>query len=120
MISAYNIALSGLNANATRVAVSANNVANAQTPDYQPEEVAQSSVAGGGVSVEVQESDAGTYQSYQPDSAGANDEGFVSMPNVDYAAEAVDQRMAVAGYKANAAVIRTLSAMDRDLLDISV
>lgn len=115
---AYSTALSGMNANATRVAVSANNVANARTPDYQPQEVVQTSQAGGGVDVSVTESSAGASSYYQPDTPGANAEGYVSMPNVDYGAEAVEQRMAVAGYKANAAVIKTLAAMDKDLLDI--
>jgi len=116
---AYNIALSGMNAYATRMGVSANNVANAQTPDYQKQEAVQSAVAGGGVSVEVQDIKADSYEAYQPDSPAANQQGYVTMPNVDYATEAVEQRMDVAGYTANAAVIRTLSSMDRDLLNIT-
>lgn len=115
---AYSIALSGMNAYATRVDVSANNVANALTPDYRKQEAVQSAVTGGGVAIEVREIAADSYEAYQPDAPAANEQGYVSLPNVDYAAEAVEQRMAVAGYTANASVIRTLSAMDRDLLDI--
>ncbi len=118
MISAYNTALSGMNANATRVAVSANNVANARTPDYNAQEVVQTAQVGGGVDVTVQDADNGTLPAYQPDAPGADSQGYVQMPNVDYAAEAVEQRMAVAGYASNAAVIKTLAAMDKDLLDI--
>lgn len=119
MTDTYGIALSGMNAYATRLGVSANNVANAQTPDYKPQEVTQQSVPDGGVQTTVGDSANDSYQTYQPDSANANSQGFVSMPNVDYASEAVEQRMDVAGYKANAAVIKTLSAMDKDLLNIT-
>lgn len=119
MNAAYGIALSGLNAYATRMGVSANNVANAVTPDYQPQEVAQTAQANGGVSVEVQNSDSGTVPVYSPDSGLADSQGYVNLPNVDYAQEAVEQRMDVAGYKANAAVIKTLAAMDKDLLNIT-
>lgn len=118
MTSTYDIALSGLNAYATRLSVSANNVANAATPNYQKQEVVQSAEAGGGVAVAVQNSADGSQPVYSPDSADANSQGLVNLPNVDFAQEAVEQRMAVAGYAANAAVIKTLAAMDKDLLDI--
>lgn len=120
MSSSYSIALSGMNAYATRIGVSANNVANAQTPNYQPQAVEQTAQAEGGVSVRVGNSAAGTSQAYQPNSEGADEQGMVNVPNVDFAQEAIEQRMDVAGYKANAAVIRTLSAMDKDLLNLKV
>lgn len=129
MSDAMNIALSGLNLNAKRVGVSANNVANMTTSGpadnpgaaYQPQRVqAVSAGEGGGVNAVVQNTDPATFPAYSPNDANANAEGMVAMPNVNLEAEMVEQMMAVTGYKANAAAIKTLAAMDKALLDIKV
>jgi flagellar basal-body rod protein FlgC len=127
MNSALNIALSGLQANATRVAVSANNIANMRTtgradaPEtaYQPQEVSAVAQEGGGVEVNVRGTDPATTTAYAPTDANADAEGQVAMPNVSLEKEMVDNMMAVTGYKANATVIRSLAAMDKSLLDIT-
>jgi flagellar basal-body rod protein FlgC len=129
MSDAMNIALSGLNLNSKRVGVSANNVANMLTSGpadnpgaaYQPQRVqAVSAGEGGGVSAVIQNVAPATTPAYAPNDANANAEGLVAMPNVNLEAEMVEQMMAVTGYKANAAAIKTLAAMDKALLDIKV
>ncbi len=121
-----NISLSGLRANETRLAVSADNVANMATTGkvgdassgYKAKEVQQSSQAGGGVSTKVVETAVPQVAAFSPNDPNADEQGLVSMPNVDLSQETINQMMAVTGYKANAAAIRTLSGMEQALLDI--
>lgn len=129
MTSAMNIALSGLLANATRVGVSANNVANmastgsADDPStaYQPQRAVLTSAGEqGGVRVTIQDTEPATVPAFSPSDPNANAEGLVALPNVSLEQEMVEQMMAVTGYKANASVIKTLAAMDKALLDIKV
>jgi flagellar basal-body rod protein FlgC len=123
------IALSGLSANATRLGVSANNVANIATTGsaddpasaYQPQRaVPVSAGEGGGVRVTIQNTDPATVPAFSPGDPNANAEGMVALPNISLEQEVVEQMMAVTGYKANASVIKTLAAMDKALLDIKV
>ena len=51
MNSTLSIAMSGLNAASTRLNVSAHNIANSQTPGFKRQEVEQTALAEGGVSV---------------------------------------------------------------------
>ncbi len=127
MSDALNIALSGMNLNAKRLGVSANNVANMQSTGpadnpgaaYQPQRVQSVSAGeGGGVQAVVQNVQPATSTAYSPNDANANAEGLVAMPNVSLEAEVIEQMMAVTGYKANAAAIKTLAAMEKALLDI--
>jgi flagellar basal-body rod protein FlgC len=115
-------ALSGLQAATKRVSVSANNVANAQTsrPASSPEGVFRAqrvvarSVPGGGVATSVQDKAPATVTGPDPSVPG----GVSVFPNVDFVAEAVDQTLALASYRANAAVIRVQQEIDDALLDI--
>ena len=115
-------ALSGLQAATRRVGVSANNIANALTsrPASSPEgafraqRVVASAVPGGGVKTTVTDKDPATLRGPDPSVPG----GVSVFPNVDFAEEAVNQIVAVASYKANAAVIRTQQEIDDALLDI--
>lgn len=126
MSDSMNIALSGLQANATRFATAANNIANvrstssADTPEeaYQPQQTSTLSVETGGVTTITETQNPSTYTAYSPTDPNANADGMVAMPNVNIDAEMVESMMAVTGYKANASAIRTLQAMDRSLLDI--
>lgn len=115
-------ALSGLQAATTRVSVSANNVANALTsrPASAPEGVfrAQRAVAqsapGGGVAISVQDRAPATVSGPDPSVPG----GVSVFPNVDFVEEAVEQNLAVASYRANAALIRVQQEIDDAVIDI--
>ena len=115
-------ALSGLQAATTRVSVSANNVANAQTsrPASAPEgafraqRVVSRAVPGGGVATSVADKAPATVTGPDPSVAG----GVSVFPNVNFVEEAVEQTSAVASYRANAAVIRIQQEIDDTLLDI--
>lgn len=97
MSNVISIGASGLDAATRRLSAAASNIANASTPDYQPiAAVQQASPDFGGVS-----------------SAFAARGG---PPGVDLAREAVDVSQAVNSYKANAAVIRAVDDMQRELL----
>ena len=115
-------ALSGLQAATKRVSVSANNVANALTsrlessPEgaFRAQRVVATAVPGGGVSTRVADKSPATVTG--PDLSVPG--GVSVFPNVDFVEEAVEQTLAVASYRANAAVIRTQQELDESLLDI--
>ena len=119
-------ALSGLQAATKRVAVSANNIANALTSRpttpgaatpkgvFKAQEVTQRSVDGGGVATDVRDKEPATVTGADPSSPT----GLSAFPNVDFVEEAVNQTVAVASYRASAAVIRTQQELDDALLDI--
>ena len=120
------IALSGLQAATKRLGVSANNVANALTsrpttgPNARPagvfaaQEAVDRASGGGGVRTEVRERDPATVIGPDP----ASPTGLSAFPHVDLVEEAVNQKVALATYKANAAVICTQQEIDDALLDI--
>ena len=64
--------------------------------------------------MEVRERDPATVVGPDP----ASPTGLSAFPNVDLVEEAVNQKIALASYKANAAVIRTQQEIDDALLDI--
>jgi len=131
---ALTTALSGLTAATRRLEASASNTANARTtgplpvegasartPEsgrpYVPVQAVDSALATGGVRSSLVAMDPGLYAEYQPDSPDANAEGMIAAPAVDPGAEATQQILARAGYKANAAVVRATDGMLRDILD---
>ena len=86
------IALSGMQAQQTRVAATASNIANAMTPSYDRRETTFTSAPSGGVSATVRPS-------------GDADLGDGS--NVDLAAEMLSLIQGEIGFKANAAAWET-------------
>jgi len=125
MISSFNIALSGLQAASTRLAVSAGNVANVTarrpldadgnaTGLYQPQRTVQTSTIGGG----TQATAAAITPAHQPIADPTSPTGLAAVPNVDLGHEAVEQIQAELSYKANAAIIRTAWDMEKTLLDM--
>jgi flagellar basal-body rod protein FlgC len=98
-----------MNAAQTLLNVTANNIANAQTPGYQSQGVDLVTLSGGGVQV------AGTPSSNAPFQPG-NDGGEGS--NVDLATQAINLTQANFLYDANAAVVNAQSQMIGSLLDI--
>jgi flagellar basal-body rod protein FlgC len=130
------IALSGLNAAASRLQVSASNVANSQTTGalpnvdgtvpagapqaYSPLALVQTASAGGGVQTFVTTVSPPTTTVYDPQASFANQDGLIAAPNVDLAQEFVGQLLASYSFAANAAVLRADDQNNKALLDISV
>lgn len=93
------IASSGLAAAQLRLDVSANNIANMNTPGYLAKRVMQEAIPTGGVQSRVE-------------SAGA--------PGVSLEKEIVDQMTATLAFKANILTLRTQQKMMGTLLDMRV
>ena len=103
--SAFNIARSGLAAEALRVEVAASNIANASTPEYVPLQVEKTALGqSGGVAATVRPV-VGTDLS-------------ATGPNVDIVSETTTLLQAQAAYEANLAVLVTVDDMMETLLDV--
>jgi flagellar basal-body rod protein FlgC len=136
MSSISTIALSGLNAAASRLQVSASNVANSQTTGvlpnadgtvpsgapqaYSPLALVQTATAGGGVQTSITTVSPPTTAVYDPQASFANQDGLVAAPNVDLAQEFVGQLLASYSFAANVAVLKADDQNNKALLDISV
>ena len=134
MSSISTIAVSGMNAAARRLEVSASNVANvtstgalpnadgtlpAGAPQaYKPLELVQTASAGGGTQTAVTTVTPATTAVYDPQAPFANQNGLVAAPNVDLAQEMISQLIASYSFTANATVLRADDRMTRTLLDI--
>lgn len=137
MTDAISIARSGLSASRQRLAAIASNIANSQTAGpaprngvsagaaaYRPLQVTQNSLAidghGAGVRAEVREvaEDRAFSVFHDPQSALANPDGYVAVPNISLEEQIVDLQMTKQGYKANAKVIGVLREMENEVLDI--
>lgn len=103
----FSTALSGLNAATTRIANSANNIANANTPNFKATDAVQRSADNGGVIVDIRERQPATL-----DSA----EGKV--PNVSLEQEVVNTVTAENDFKANLRVLQVQKELSKSLLDI--
>jgi flagellar basal-body rod protein FlgC len=128
MTTAMVTAVSGLTANSAWLGTIASNVANmndtAALPSggsaysgYQPVTVSFSANAAGGVNAQVLPLTPAYSPGYDPTAPLANAQGLVAVPNVDLATAAVDQKMALVGYRADASVIRVAEQMTKTLLD---
>ncbi len=96
MTSLSSIALSGMNAAQALLDASANNIANANTPGYARQQVAQSAQAGGGV---------------------ATTRTSASAPGATLEADVVAQLQAKNAFLANLAVFKTSDKLAGALLD---
>ena len=121
--------VSGLQAQSKRLAVSANNVANMSTVGtpgvsggenavYKPQEVIQTTTAGGGVRAETRPVEPASVPVYAPQNPKADAQGIVELPNVSLETEFSNQLLAKRAYQANVSVIRTQDEMLSTLLDI--
>lgn len=133
MSSISTIALSGLNAASNRVAVSADNIANALTTGalpaadgtvpsgepqaYDPLQIVQTASAGGGTQTSVKTVQPATVASYDPSASYANQDGLVAAPNVDLSQEMVGLLVARYSFAANAQVLKADDRMNQTLLD---
>ncbi len=134
MSSILSIAASGAAAAATRLDVSADNVANANSdgplptagaavqaryaPAYAAQQVDQVATPGGGTSAVVVDVQPGTLAAYAPTAPYADKNGEVATPNVDYSYEAMQQATASYSFAMNVAVMRVYAQMMQALLDV--
>ena len=134
MSSISTIALSGMNAAARRLEVSASNVANvgstgalpnadgtvpAGAPTaYAPLELVQTASAGGGTQTSVTTAKPSTVAVSDPQAPFANESGLVAAPNVDLAQEMISQLVAKYSFAANARVMKANDDMAKSLLDM--
>lgn len=135
MSSISTIAVSGMNAAARRLEVSASNVANVTSTGalpnadgtlpagasqaYAPLELVQTASAGGGTQTAVTTVTPATTAAYDPQAPFANQDGLVAAPNVDLAQELIGQLIASYSFAANATVLRTDDRMTGALLNIT-
>ncbi len=135
MSSISTIALSGMNAAARRLDVSASNVANVLSTGalpsadgtvppgapqaYAPLELVQTASAGGGTQTAVTTVTPSTTAVYAPQAPFANQDGLVAAPNVDLAQELFDQLLASYTFTANATVMKADNRMTGALLNIT-
>jgi flagellar basal-body rod protein FlgC len=136
---ALNVSASGLSAERTRVDLAASNLANAESthgPDGQvyrrrdpvfstqpfDQQLGQafgaSQAVGVRVSNVVEDSQPGR-RVYSPDHPDADEEGFITLPNVDPVHEVVNLVSAQGAYDANATAVETLETMASKALDIA-
>lgn len=109
----YGTALSGLQAAGTRLAVSANNVANSTSTGYEAEEAVSRAQENGGVIVDIRSKNPATLTAPSPDG-----EGTVEVPNVSLDEEVISKVSAGYDFKANLKVVETQKKLDKALLDI--
>ncbi|WP_456267399.1 flagellar basal body rod protein FlgC [Kushneria sp. AK178] len=119
LFSVFNISGSALSAQSQRMNVTASNLANADSvagPDGQPyrarqltfETAYESGQQIGGVRVSgISEDQSEFRRLYDPKNPAADDQGYVSMPNVDTTSEMVNMISAARSYQANVEVLNT-------------
>jgi flagellar basal-body rod protein FlgC len=123
------IAASGLTAASLRLDAAASNIANSQdtaplSPQpgdpqpYQPVDVVQQHVAGGGTSATFEPVVPASNAIYDPGSPFADANGQVAAPNTDLAQQLVNTNVASVSYDANVQVIETAQKMQGYLLNI--
>ncbi len=127
----FQIAVSGLTAQSTRVAVSAANVANFRSIGVRPEpgadnsqafvpqKVQQVSIAGGGVRADSVPVSPPSVPVFDPNNPNADGEGIAFLPNVSLEAEFVELLQASAAFEANIKVIQTQDELLGTLVNIS-
>ena len=129
------IALSGMNAAARRLEVSASNVANVMSTGalpgadgtvpagapraYAPLELVQTASAGGGTQTTVTTVTPSTTAVSDPQAPFANQNGLVAAPNVDLPQEILGQMIASYNFTAKATVMKAVDRMSKTLLDIT-
>ncbi len=123
----FDISGSGLNAERVRLAVVANNLANAettQTPEggpYRRRHVIFSTLLGelAGVTVKgVVSSDAAPRMVYNPGHPDADEKGFVAMPDIKVPLEIIDLLTASRAYEANLAAMNNFKRICEETIQL--
>lgn len=114
MSSTTGIAQTGLQVAAVTLDVSANNVANVLTEDFEPSRVAPEELQGGGVTARVEKVPA---PQQDPLAEVRADRALLVTDHVDLAQEMVNQSVAAAMYRANLASLQTAQEMEKELAD---
>ena len=129
MLNVLNIAGSALTAQSARLNAVASNLANADSvagPDGKPYRAKQvvfnaQQVEGGGLGVKVSavvEDNSPARMMYDPKNPAANEEGYVTMPNVNVVEEMVNMISASRSYQNNAEVMNTAKTLMQKTLAI--
>jgi flagellar basal-body rod protein FlgC len=127
------IAVSGMNAAARRLEVSASNVANIESTGtlpaangtvpagapqaYAPLRLNQTESAAGGTQTTVSTITPSFIAISDPQAPFANQDGQVAAPNIDISQEMVNQMIASYSFAANAAVMKADDGMTKTLID---
>ncbi len=128
-MSAYTIALSGMNAQSVAIGAHARNVANLYSsgkvhPEagdrtaYQPVKPVFSPADKGGVIADVVDIDPASFAVYDPDSVDANEQGLVAYPNISLEDEITGLLQSKNAYIASAKIVSVQRDMDKELLDL--
>ncbi len=129
---ALRISGSGLSAERTRVNIAASNLANAETtrtaqggpyrrldPVFSPVQVTDMPEGPEAVQVtRIVSDDSPGRRVYSPGHPDADDDGYLSLPNVNPIHEVVNLLSASRGYEANSTAVETLKQMAGRALDI--
>jgi flagellar basal-body rod protein FlgC len=130
LLNTFNIGTTGLVAQSLRLNLIASNIANAESAvaadgqPYRARHVVFAAVdrnpgVGQGVSaVRVVESDAPPRLEYRPGHPLANEEGYVTMPNVNVAEQMVDMVSASRAYQLNVELMNTTRQLILKTLDL--
>lgn len=132
LFTALNISASGMKAQSTRLRIISENVANADTAAATPNEdpYRRQTItfknrldrANNAHMVEVKEIGKDEKKpfitKYMPDHPGADEDGYVKMPNVNTMVEMMDMREATRSYEANLGMIEQSRNMYLQTLDI--
>lgn len=114
MSSAMGIALSGLRAFETKLAVNTNNIANVNTDGFKKSRASMQEAAEGGVSVTLTQVNLPGVPAGIDQQTGKQ----IESSNVDIAEEMVDQMITRYAFEANIITIKTADEMQQTLLDI--
>lgn len=126
MDASFNIALSGMNAAARRVAVASTNIANARSvgttgqpgdQGFVPLQAQQVSDPHGGTRVVTRPVDPPSVPSFEPNNPAADANGLVPRPNVALERELVDMLVAQRAFESSLKALSTADAMLGTLLD---
>ncbi len=129
MPSVFNVAISGLNNDAFRVANATSNIVNASSSSnlpknasnysgFVPQDVVSIANPIGGVNDTTAPYNPAYVTTYNPNSTLANSQGLIATPNVDLNNELVNVKVASVNYAANAKVIKIAEKNEKALLDI--
>ena len=118
---ALRITMSGMQAQATRLRLTAENIANAETPGYHRKTVSFEAMAGDTEAVvtgPVRLDQSALERIHDPSNPLADAEGYVDGSNVNLLLEMTDAREASRSYEANLKMFEQTRSMSTALLDL--